>query len=472
MLSKDYLLDFRRFLIYEADFYPQESALDVQSTELLKIFLRKNQGNKEVYVAGVLADGFNNDEIRRAIEVAIENTTGQKELARGNSLVVCFVYSREISEEQRKYILSLKRNSFFAGSSLATLVVELSGTITVPKGQPIVPKEILSALTGALEGREIQETESDWVNYSQKRLPKRVETPWVTYTLMVLIGLAWIYLELMGGSTNTRVLVYSGAQVNSLIRAGEYWRLVSSMFLHIGFFHLAVNLFSLYRLGPITEMIYGHWRFTIIYFSAGIIGGLAGLYLVTGELISAGASGAIFGLLGALGAYGYNLPPTRRKEFWTPIVLIAGLNIFYGFVNVGINNYAHIGGMIGGALVALILAVPGRVIVKRSILLGTVLLILMLGMALLNSYLVQQDWEYHFSEGVIAYEKGDLHAAIVHFEKVVELEPDQAEAHYNLALTYYQLGETRSALVHVDWALQIRPNFAEAAMLKKAISGE
>nr|WP_054752968.1 rhomboid family intramembrane serine protease [Piscibacillus salipiscarius] len=89
-----------------------------------------------------------------------------------------------------------------------------------------------------------------------------------------------------------------GLKFNPFIAQGEYWRIITSMFLHIGLIHLLMNMIALYYLGEVTEKIYGTKRFLVIYFIAGIFGSIASF--ATNDSVSAGASGAIFGLFGAL----------------------------------------------------------------------------------------------------------------------------------------------------------------------------
>ncbi len=95
-----------------------------------------------------------------------------------------------------------------------------------------------------------------------------------------------------------RVLIDVGAKVNEAIAIGQTWRLFTAMFIHIGVFHLLVNLYALYALGPLVEGYFGHARFLAIYLVGGLFGSLASYAF--SDAVSAGASGAIFGLAGAI----------------------------------------------------------------------------------------------------------------------------------------------------------------------------
>lgn len=113
-------------------------------------------------------------------------------------------------------------------------------------------------------------------------------------------------MEVNGGSTNNQTLIKWGAKVNYLIANGEWWRLITPIFLHIGFLHLVMNSIALYYIGPLIEKIFGNSRFFIIYLFAGFSGVFAS-YLLSPSL-SAGASGAIFGCFGALLYFAWQFP--------------------------------------------------------------------------------------------------------------------------------------------------------------------
>lgn len=170
---------------------------------------------------------------------------------------------------------------------------------------------------------------------------------------------------LSGGSKDPRVLIALGANHPEwVLGRGEWWRLVSSMFLHIGLAHLLLNGWALYQLGGLFELLAGSSRLFLVYFVTGAAGSLASLWWTQG--LSAGASGAIFGLLGALIAY-----LLRRREHLTPfarsllgqLVAWAAINVFIGFSIPGIDNAAHLGGCAAGFLLGLIL--PGRQTERR-----------------------------------------------------------------------------------------------------------
>ncbi len=162
----------------------------------------------------------------------------------------------------------------------------------------------------------------------------------------------------LNGSQDTRVLLIFGAMQNQLIAQGEYHRLLVSMFLHIGLIHLLFNSYALYAVGQDVERLYGSGRFLVIYFLSGLGGSLASFVLGAGG-ISAGASGAIFGLFGASIAYFY-----LHREAFGPrgqaqlrsLLMLAGVNLVLGFTVPGINNLAHLGGLVFGLALGWLLA--------------------------------------------------------------------------------------------------------------------
>jgi membrane associated rhomboid family serine protease len=173
-----------------------------------------------------------------------------------------------------------------------------------------------------------------------------------TYVLLAVIGLFFAAMELSGGSSSTRVLVRFGALVTPLVLAGQWWRLVSAAFLHIGWTHLLFNAWALYIYGPLVERLYGPARFLTIYLLAALAGDALSLPFVGG--ISAGASGAIFGLFGATISlvirHRRNLPATIREPLLRNAVAVVALNAVLSVAVAGINLYAHAGGFVAGLL--------------------------------------------------------------------------------------------------------------------------
>ena len=198
----------------------------------------------------------------------------------------------------------------------------------------------------------------------QLRLPLgQARAVWVLLALNVAIFVIPTLLQLMGvrvnGAPINNYLLFYGAKDNEGIKLrGEYYRFLTSMFLHGGLLHIGFNAWALYALGPESERIYGTARFLALYFIAGLAGGVASYTLSANP--SVGASGAIFGLIGALAVFYYLsrelLGSTARQQLGSLITVIM-INLFIGFSSGGlIDNFAHLGGLAGGALIGWLLA--------------------------------------------------------------------------------------------------------------------
>ncbi|HEY0512162.1 MAG TPA: rhomboid family intramembrane serine protease [Thermoanaerobaculia bacterium] len=172
-------------------------------------------------------------------------------------------------------------------------------------------------------------------------------------TTVLLIAIAVVYvLQLATGDSLTEL----GANYGPAVRAGQYWRLVTSMFLHGSILHLALNAWALYQLGALFELLLGSSRMLLVYFVTGIAGSLASD--VFAQRPSVGASGAIFGLMGALIAFLLRhraaLTP-QGKSILMQLVGWAAINVFFGFSDVQIDNSAHLGGGAAGLLLGFLL---------------------------------------------------------------------------------------------------------------------
>lgn len=184
----------------------------------------------------------------------------------------------------------------------------------------------------------------------------------VLLVINVLIFVIPQLLDLAGfrlsGYPVSLVISALGAKDNAAIALnGEYYRLLTAMFLHGGWLHIAFNGYALYSLGAEAERIYGTPRFLLLYMVAGFAGGVASYAF--SPYRSVGASGAIFGLIGGLAAFYYAsrefLGDVARQQLGSLITVIM-LNLFIGFSTPMIDNYAHIGGLLGGAALGLLLA--------------------------------------------------------------------------------------------------------------------
>ena len=179
------------------------------------------------------------------------------------------------------------------------------------------------------------------------------KTPYFTYSL-IIINIICYFLSLSGWED----AINNYSLFSPLVREfHEYYRIVTAGFLHADLLHLLFNMYALYIVGGQIESYLGKSKFLIIYFFSMITAGLMSITFSNGNYYSIGASGAIFGLFGAMLAFGYHyrvyLGITLRQQI-IPLILI---NLVYGFIVSGIDNFAHIGGLIGGFLITMALGV-------------------------------------------------------------------------------------------------------------------
>ena len=178
------------------------------------------------------------------------------------------------------------------------------------------------------------------------------KTPHITY-LLILINVLIYFISILSGAYDD--IINGFCLYGPFVRGGEYFRLFTAMFLHADIIHLLCNSYSLYVIGPQIESFLGKTKFIVIYLFSGFIGSL--LSMTLSSYASIGASGAIFGLLGSLLYFGYHYRLYLGTVLKSQIIPLILLNLVYGFMVPGIDNAAHIGGLIGGILSTAVLGV-------------------------------------------------------------------------------------------------------------------
>jgi membrane associated rhomboid family serine protease len=155
---------------------------------------------------------------------------------------------------------------------------------------------------------------------------------------------------LMSGASSP-VLIDFGSFFRPLVDHGEWWRFITPNFIHIGVIHLLFNCYALYQIGPLTEEIYGSTKFIFIYLVTGIFAWIASYFF---NIPGAGASGSICGIIGLMAVFGYRQGGSFGKTLMRSMVQWAAMTILIGFF-IRANNVAHIGGLISGALLGLVI---------------------------------------------------------------------------------------------------------------------
>ncbi len=228
------------------------------------------------------------------------------------------------------------------------------------------------------------------------RVPIPHVPPFWTYVILALNIFAFAASLLVG-----QELAFAlGAKINQAIIAGQFWRLGTALFLHANLLHLGFNGYALWIFGPQVEGPYGRLRFLLIYFLSGLAASAIS-FLFT-PAVSIGASGAIFGLIGASGAYLYRYRDRllMGRNRLANLIGIVAYNVLYGFVSPWVDNAAHIGGLLAGLALGWFLAPryevsftdptrPLRVVDQVSLrqwLLGILLVSLGIGLALVGGF--------------------------------------------------------------------------------------
>lgn len=331
--------------------------------------------------------------------------------------------------------------------------------------------------------------------------------PIITYLLIVINAIMFLLLELNGGSENTKTLLDFGAKYNPAILDGEWWRIFSSMFLHIGLLHFASNMLFLYYFGSLAERIYGSTRFFIIYILAGIGGGVTSFALMTN--LSAGASGALYGLFGAFLYFGIIYKRLFFQTIGKDILVLLALNIGLGFILPQLDYTAHLGGLVAGFIAAAIVHLPKKKKPLIQVISFVGYVVLIVAMFLFGADHNQGNATYHLMdierlleqdryeevvasatkglekpddlEAILLFQRsyaliklGEVEQATKDLEKCVEIldnPEDLPEAYYNLAILYNNAGDERAKEL-ISKAYEANPSNDDIEELYKLITGD
>lgn len=347
--------------------------------------------------------------------------------------------------------------------------------------------------------------------------------PVITYALLGIVTVIFLAEVIAGRSFDPPVetLIALGAQMNSLIVEGAYWRLLTAMFLHGSVMHLAFNGWALYSLGREVEAFYGYRRFALVFVIAGLAGNVAS-YLFGSEAPSVGASGAIFGLIGAEIAFfvlNRGLFGTFGRQRLVNLLIVAAINLFFGFTQPRINNLAHLGGLLGGLALSLALAPRYRIawggfpptprLTDRQnhlvwvVAIATTVVVLVGGVWLggrlwsaepdrlrqrAETALAEDNWPKaqgllqqviavapsdaagRYTLGIVYARQGQLPAAAGELAEALRLAPDNPNAVYTLGLVYAELGRPAEARVLLERYLVQNPQNAYAQSAREVLA--
>ncbi|MBZ5515277.1 MAG: rhomboid family intramembrane serine protease [Acidobacteriia bacterium] len=301
---------------------------------------------------------------------------------------------------------------------------------------------------------------------------RRRYRPIATLVLVSLNVAIFALMELSGGSKMPQVLLNFGACYGPFIRRGEYWRLVMPMFLHIGYVHLILNITGLFVLGRILESVYGYGRFALLYVASGI--GSSLLSMTLSPNVSAGASGAIFGIAGAMLTAGYlhrsAIPRHWRRAFGGGILPLIVLNLALGYAIPGIDNWGHLGGLVTGMVLSGLIPPPGLewtpgYAVEEPSQAAAILPIIVVALAMgatVNHYRESRQVDRLLAESSRLRVAGQPDRALERIREASRLAPHDERPHEELGEYYLRNGQIDQAIQELEEAHRLSPVSARA----------
>lgn len=319
-------------------------------------------------------------------EIWLENMDGDYKLIR---IVSHYIHNKEQLNFDRfklkRIIDNLKKKTFSLNLPIINIYTSLGEDVTLPeednmlsflitKTSEIQNDHLIEVFPDIVEktnhdekGIDLFVKISDDINKESFEKSKRIEKifamkkPIITYLIIAICIIMFIAMYIFGdGSTYVRTLVDFGGNAIANTKRGEYYRLFTSIFLHAGIVHLLCNMYSLYVIGPQAESFYGKLKYLFIFIFSGICGSILSVAFSGNNTVGVGASGAIFGILGAIGYFGYHYRVYLGNVLKSQIIPIIILNLIIGFTFSGIDNFAHIGGLIGGVFASMAVGVPDK----------------------------------------------------------------------------------------------------------------
>ncbi len=356
-MKTDFIRALIKELVAQNDFIPLRDAEGNLNLEGPFNILTKDSYGAAAIVEIVDGDVLADEEIAARLQKNSAILSGIQAGAAYTFMEV-FVFDSKPEQEKQEIILSNQFRDVAVKKYLQCMSIDLStGAVEhyfkAPASDFGITKAVRNVTAkGVQEGIQASDINEHVIHKEKEnQIEFKARTPLATYALIginILVA-ALIYLySLKSGKQYGDLLTVFGAKVNSNILAGEYWRFLTPVFLHAGIMHLLINCYSLYAIGVSVEKIFGRPRFLAVYFIAGVLGNL--LSFMFSPNPGVGASGAIFGLLGALLYFGLERPALFRRFFGNSILITIVINLTYGFSASGIDNFAHIGGLIGGFL--------------------------------------------------------------------------------------------------------------------------
>ena len=235
---------------------------------------------------------------------------------------------------------------------------DLEKSPIIKKKFPDLPKKLIYNEKGVELFMKITKDINKHNQEDSKKVEKvfKPKFPTITYAILAINIIVFVIPLLYGQS---EAMVAQFCVHGPSVRYGHYYRLFTGMFLHGSILHLIFNSYALYVIGSQIESFLGKFKFLMIYLAGGLMGSLFSITF-NGNMASIGASGAIFGLMGALVYFGYHYRVYLGNVIKSQIIPLIVFNLVLGFVMSGVDNSAHIGGLIGGTLATISLGIKDK----------------------------------------------------------------------------------------------------------------
>jgi membrane associated rhomboid family serine protease len=290
------------------------------------------------------------------------------------------------------------------------------------------------------------------------------------FALMTLTGVSFL-------SPTSAQLLKWGANWGPLSLTTQPWRILTSNYVHIGIIHIGFNMWCLFSLGALAQRIFDRWTYLLIYTATGVAGSIASLAWHP-TVVGAGASGAIFGLAGALIAALYlgklPIPKAAIRSTMKSLLIFAAYNLFFGLSR-GIDNAAHIGGLASGLALGAFLSkhLTGPAESRqqwRNLAVVLSIVLLTAGMYYvrnqhreLTAVSNPSDYFDQYQKAMDAFRQKDYANAVNACQKMVQSNPSSAEAHFLLGVAYETTENPDGAIPQFQEALRLDPKYSEAA---------
>ncbi len=296
-------------------------------------------------------------------------------------------------------------------------------------------------------------------------------------TLLTGINIAvFVGMVLSGGSLmnfNSQDLIRWGGNSGPLTLNGEYWRLITTGFVHSGLIHLGFNMWCLWSLGQLSEKLFGSWITAAVYLLTGVGGAMLSVFWNPARL-EIGASGAIFGIAGAVLSgirFGHvSLSSGQKRSITSSLIFFAGFNLFIG-LSPGIDNMCHLGGFISGLIFGVPLATANSSGKKSFEWMTILLAALVLAGVGSRAVAVKAPEVRVVAAKIIMQLRHDYPTAIGLLEKATAENPEDANAYAMLGYAYQKSEQPDRALVAFKKALSLQPTSEDLQNIVKELEG-